>query len=128
MHVLPFVYYLVRYCSLSTNMWKILNVLYLWKLFPELLLQRYSKSKKFTYTVQEILFFSKNPNNFIGIGKYWLYFVFWFSIFWYCFGIVSPQNCRYWAVLCLYLVLYCYCMFALFCQKGSNLLIISWII
>ena len=42
-------------------------------------------------------------------------FIFLSFTFWYCFGIVNPQNYKYWAVLSWYLVLYCYCMFASFC-------------
>ena len=61
-------------------------------------------------------FFCKNPNICIafGIGCIFLFLIFTFC---YCFGIVNPQNYKYWAVLSWYLVLYCYCMFASFCQK-----------
>ena len=61
-------------------------------------------------------FFGKNPNICIafGIGCIFLFLIFTFC---YCFGIVNPQNYKYWAVLSWYLVLYCYCMFASFCQK-----------
>ena len=53
-------------------------------------------------------FFGKNPNICIafGIGCIFLFLIFTFC---YCFGIVNPQNYKYWAVLSWYLVIW-YCI------------------